>query len=138
MSTTYDEIFECFIHNTGIDTSQLPEEDSKKYDMIKNGIKHYNVIIDVDDEVGKLIPDDNTETINVDLDDTRLLLLAYCIKYIYLENQLIAFEELWFPYQKEIGIKNYGDQIKGRERTLERVKKEINIYLTKIEDSSIM
>lgn len=138
MNTTYDEIFQCFIDNCGIDTSALPKEDYKKYNMIINGIRHYNSIIDEDDAIGKLTYDNQTETVSAKLDDTRLLILAYCIRYTYLENQLIEFEEIWAPFQDEIGIKNYGDQIKGRENTLERTEKKILELLSTIEDSNLM
>ncbi len=138
MNTTYNDIFDCFVENCGVDTSQLPIENSKKYNMIINGIRHYNSMIDEQDEIGQLSYDNDTEAIGVLLDDTRLLMLAYCMKYVYLENQLVGFEELWSPFQSEIGIKNYKDQIKGRENTLDRTQQKILELLSKIEDKNLM
>ena len=136
--TTYDDIFKCFVVNAGIDTSRLPSEDYKIHDMIINGINHYNSKIGSSDYLGELAGNNLTEAINLKLDGTRLLLLAYCIKYVYLENQLVEFEELWTPFQKDMGFKNYREQVRGRESTLERTEQKILEYLSKIEDRSLM
>lgn len=133
--TTYDEIFECFLKNTGIDTTRLPTTDEAIYAIINNGVSHYNVYLK--DEV-PIKCDDSSETINVTLDSTRLLILAYCIKYVYLENQLVGFEELWSPFQNDLGIKNYKSQIQARQDTLDRTKQMITQLLTSTEDASIM
>lgn len=138
MLTTYDQIFQSFIDNCGIDVFRLPTEDSKKYDMIRNGTKHYNTFIPDDDITYGITGDDLTETVDKELDGTRLLIYAYCLKYVYLENQLVGFEELWTPFQREVGIKNYSSQVKGRENTLERVNHKIIEYITLLEDQSIM
>ena len=136
--TNYNEIFKCFIKNCGVNTSKLPASDIGKYDMITNAIRHYNTIISEYDDVGRLSGDNQAELINVLLDDTRLLILAYCIKYVHLENQLVGFQELWSPFQKEVGIKDYRSQVQGRENTLERTSQKIIELLTSLEDGSIM
>lgn len=136
--TSYDQIYQCFIDNCGVDTGKLPQTDEGKYNMIINAVKHYNSQISEYDAIGKLVCDNSTEIINVELDDTRLLILAYCLKYVYLENQLVGFEELWSPFQKEVGIKDYRSQIQGRENTLVRTEHKITELLTSIEDASIM
>jgi len=138
LNTTYDDIFTCFLENTGVDISRLPQTDVGKYEMIHNAIRHYNSKISDLDEVGKLTYDDDTEKINVKLDDTRLLILAYCMKYVYLENELVAFQALWSPFQREIGIKDYRSQVQGRENTLQRTEQKIYEFLSVIEDKSIM
>lgn len=135
MNTSYDEIFQCFLSNCGIDTSELPEDQQMIYAMIKNGIRHYNNIIE---EEYIIVADDTTETINMQLDDTHMLILAYSIRYTYLENQLIGFEEIWHTFQKEIGFKNYKDQITSRQATLERTKNKIIELISNIEDKNIM
>jgi hypothetical protein len=132
--TTYDEIFESFLNNCGVDTSRLPTNESI-YQMIENAINHYNVFLK--DET-PIICDDNTETINVKLDGARLLILAYCLKYVYLENELVGFQELWSPFQKEVGIKDYRGQVSGRENTLKRTTDKIIELVSSIEDKSIM
>ncbi|MGJ0846630.1 hypothetical protein ACR77J_08070 [Tissierella praeacuta] len=138
MNTTYDEIFQCFLENCGVDPSRLPTDEEKIYDLIKNAIRYYNAEIDILDAVGKLSYNDTLEEINVTLDDTRMMLLVYCLKYIYLENQLIEFQEIWSPYQQELGFRNYKDQVGGRERSLERVRQDILKYLFRIENKDII
>lgn len=136
MNTTYDDVFQCFILNTGIDTSRLPTEDYKIHHMITNGINHYNFRVDKID--GSISGNNATEKLNTQLDGVRLLLLAYCIKYVHLENQLVEFEELWTPFQRDLGFKNYRDQIVGRENTLKRTEQKIIEYLSELEDKSLM
>jgi hypothetical protein len=134
--TNYDEIFSVFLDNCRVDNSTLPYDDEGKYSMIHNGIRHYNSKVDSSET--KLTYDDLMEQINVQLDDTRLLLLAFCIRYSELENNLIEFEQVWQPFQKEVGQKFYGEQIKGREGTLERTEKRITELLTDLDSGSIM
>lgn len=137
-NTTYDDIFQCFLENCGIDPSRLPTDETLIYNLIKNAIRYYNAEIDELDNVGKLTYDDSTEEINVALDDIRLLLLAFCLKYIYLENQLIEFQEIWTPFQQEIGFRNYREQVSGREATLSRAKQDITKYLFRLENVNLM
>jgi len=135
MNTSYDEIFTCFINNCGIDTSRLPTEDSKLYEMIKNAIIHYNVFLK---DESPIIGNDEEELLNTELDGSRLLILAYCLKYVYLENELVGFEELWSPFQQEVGIKDYRSQVFARQDTLNRTTNKIIELLTSIEDRSLM
>lgn len=136
--TTYDEIFTCFIENCGVDVENLPESDEGKYNMIQNSALHYNVIIDSGDETGEITCSDESETIDKKLDGTRLLILAYCLRYNVLDNQLVGFEELWHPHQKEYGTKNYREQISARQRTLGRTNFKLVELLRKIDNPSLM
>lgn len=135
-NTNYDQIYSVFVDNCGVDTSTLPSDDEGKYKIIRNGARHYNT--KVDDGETKLVCDDDTESINIELDDTRLLILAFCMKYTQLENELVKFEQIWQPFTKEMGQKFYGEQIKGRESTLERVERKIIELLTDLDSGSIM
>lgn len=133
--THYDDIIKCFINNCGVDTSRLPKTDEKIYDMIQNAIDHYNVYLKDESPVSG---NNEVETLNVKLDSARLLILAYCLKYVYLENELVGFQELWSPFQQDIGVKDYRSQVSGRENTLKRTNDKIIELLTSIEDRSIM
>lgn len=135
MNTSYDEIFESFLMNCGIDTSELPKDQDKIYLIINNAVNHYNNFMEEDYCIEA---DNKTETISKKLNGSCLLILAYCIKYTYLENQLIEFEEIWSPFQKEIGFKNYKDQVTSREKTLERTKSRIIELISNIEDRNLM
>lgn len=133
--TSYDDIMSCFVKNCGVDTSNLPTDEEKLYGMIQNGLNHYNVYLK---DESPIQGDDDTEMLNTSLDGTRLLILAFCLKYVYLENQLVGFQELWSPFQNELGIKNYKAQVDGREKTLERTRQKIIELVTTIEDVNIM
>ncbi|APR02491.1 TPA: hypothetical protein ACXDAY_002073 [Clostridium botulinum] len=135
MNTSYDEIFESFLLNCGIDTSELPKDQNKIYSIINNAVNHYNNFMEEDYYI---TTNNETETIDKRLDGSCLLILAHCIKYTHLENQLIEFEEIWSPFQKEIGFKNYKDQIASREKTLERTKNKIIELISNIEDRNLM
>ncbi|MCD3217958.1 hypothetical protein G8S55_12120 [Clostridium botulinum C] len=130
--TSYDEIFTCFLDNCGIDTDNLPKSNEGKYKLIHNAIIHYNTVID--ESYTNLNYDDEKERVNILLDNNQLLLLAYCLRYSYLENELIEFEELWQPFQKEVGQKFYREQLQGRESTLARTQNKINELLNNMED----
>ncbi len=135
-NTSYDEIYICFRRNCGVDSSTLPKTDEGKYELIHNAVMHYNTKVDSSET--QLICNDELEEINVKLDSNRLLLLAYCLKYSVLENELEAFEQVWQPFTKEMGQKFYKDQIKGRENSLDRVNFKILELLTKLDSGSIM
>lgn len=134
--TSYDDIYSTFLDNCGVDTSTLPNTNDGKYQMIRNGVRHYNS--KVDDYETKIICNDIMEEINIELDDTRLLILAFCIKYTLLENQLINFEQVWQPFTKDIGQKFYREQISGRENMLDRTERKIIELLTDLDSGSIM
>lgn len=133
--TTYDDIWQTFVDNCML-TDIIPTTDESRYILIHNGIKRYNSSVSGNEL--KLTYDDTLEIINTTLDDTRLLLLAYCIRYTFLENELISFEQIWQSFSKDVGIKFYGDQIKGREATLQRTKQEISQLLLNIESYSFL
>lgn len=135
MSTTYDDIYSCFLDNCRVDNSCLPVTDKGKYAMIRNGCKIYNS--KMEDSI-VLKADDLTETINVELDDARLLVLAYCLKLNYHENDLTEFTSVWSLYQKEIGFKDYSYQIKAKEANIERTEQKITELVTNIVGFGIM
>jgi hypothetical protein len=128
--TTYDDIWQTFRDNCGVDKDTLPQDDEGKYILIRNGIRKYNTWIDFED---KLIGDDALEIINKDIDDNRILILAYCIKHTVLENALTEYEQVWQPFTKEIGQKFYKDQINGRETRIQATKQEILQHISNIE-----
>lgn len=134
-TTTYDEIIKSFVNNCGVDTSRLPDDEEKLYDIIQNAISHYNAHLK---DESPIVGNNDLECLNIFLDGTRLLILAYCTKYIHLENHLVEFQELWFPFQHDLGIKNYKSQVDGREKTLERTEKKIIELKSTLEDPSIM
>ena len=136
MNTTYDSIWACFYDNCGVDKSTLPQTDEGKYILINSGCMYYNTLIDKSET--KIQCDDLTETINMLLDDNRLLILTYCMRYRFLENELIRYEQVWQPLSNDIGQKFYKDQLSGREKTLSNTKTEIIRLLNNIDNMSYL
>lgn len=134
MKTSYDEIFTCFIENCKGSQRNIPTTNEGKYAMIHNAIRHYEN--KMEDEF--ITYDDMTETINKKLDNSRLLILAYCIKLIYHENELTEFTSIYSTLQKEIGFKDYREQIKARESNITRTEQKITELITNIENFTIM
>lgn len=135
-NTTYNQIWECFVNNCMVDIAMLPQTDEGKYILISEGCRYYNTLID-DAEVN-LKNNNELEKINVKLDDKRILLLAYCIRYKFLENEKIRFEQVWQPLSRDIGIKSYRDQINSRKETLDKTEREINRLLSRIDTMSFL
>lgn len=131
--TTYDDIFDCFTDNFQVDSNLLPQTDEGKYRMINNAIKHYNNKMQ-----DNIKCENTTETINRELDDDNLLVVAHYIKLIYLQNDLSDFLSIYSTFQKEIGFKDYKDQLQGRERQIEKLEDKIDELITNMEDDSIM
>lgn len=131
--TSYDDIFETFVLNCG-SREDIPDDDEGKYQMIHNAGIHYTIFVESED----VVFDDENEQINMDLSSREKLIYAYCIKYVMLQNQLEEFEEIWLPFQKEMGFKNYKYQLDGRKETIRSTERKILQILTSIEDNSIM
>lgn len=136
MNTTYDTIWRCFYDFSGVEKSSLPQTDDGKYILINNGCMHYNTLIDKGET--KIKCDDYMENINMVLDDDRLLLLAYCMKYRFLENEDVRFKQMWQPFSNDVGQKFYREQISGRKETLDNTKAEITRLLNNLDNMSYL
>jgi hypothetical protein len=134
MGVSYDSIFTCFMENCRGSQKSIPSSDEGKYEMIHNACRHYG---NKTEEVA-LVWDDITETLNVELDDDRLLILAYCIKLAYHENELTEFTSIFATFQKEIGFSSYQAQVKAREANVIRTEQKITELITNISSFSIM
>lgn len=130
--TTFEEIWKCFYNNCMVDKATLPQTEEGQYILINSGCMYYNTLIDETET--KIKCNDLTELINIKLDDNRLILLANCMRYRFLENELISFEQVWQPFSSEVGQKNYKAQIDARNFRLETTKKEIGRLLDSIDN----
>lgn len=118
---TYDDMYKCFMVNCKVDGSTLPTEQEKIYDMIENAVMYYNNKRKT--EIGW---SRDTETIDTFLDNNELLIMAHCIKLIYLENELNYFVSVWDTFQVEVGRKGYNYQVKAKERLIEKQEEKID------------
>lgn len=95
--------------------------------MIKNAVRHYNQrarkysgFIN-----GGLSCDEMMESLNVKLSDTELLLLSNILGYTFCRNKLNEFVSVYSVFAKEMGFKDYKNQLDGRNREVERFEEEI-------------
>jgi hypothetical protein len=128
MQTTYDQIWEAFLENCKTTDFDLPQTDEGIYKKIKNGVMHFNNKLRTEVEC-----DDLTETLSEELDNDHLLILAHFIRLIFLINQKTYFENLWQPFQKDVGLKNFSSQIKSLESSVESEKHEIDMLIRNME-----
>jgi hypothetical protein len=128
--TSYDIIWTTFLENCKVDDIDLPQTDDKMYEAIKNAVLHFNNRLR-----DTLQCDDTNEQVSRDLTDDDLLILAHYIRYIFLKNQHTYFINLWQPFQKEIGLKNYKTQVDSLEMSMKMEKGEIEeLIMNKADD----
>jgi len=112
--TTYDDVWTSFMENGQFAEIDLPKSDEKIYSTIQNAVKHFN------NKMGTSYKCDNTtETLNVELTDSQLIILAYFIKIIFRKNQLSSFQSLYQPFQADMGFKNYSAQLNSIKASIE-------------------
>lgn len=140
MKYSYDELWKIFVLNCQVDKSTLPQTEQGQYDLIFSGIEYYNTLVE-DDEIA-IIGNEYTEQININKDGKknakRLRLIAYCMRYRFLENQLLRYEEIWQPLMADLGQKNYRDQVSARKETLYKTEREIIRLLNRLDDMEFL
>lgn len=115
MNTSYNEIYQAFLNNCKVSDIDLPSTDEGKYEQIKNALMYFN------NRMGtSFVANDETETVNGELSESHLLILANYIRWVFLINQKTYFESLWQPFSSDVGIKNFGTQIKSLESSIEK------------------
>lgn len=119
--TTYDEIYSEFLTNTETENINLPSSTEKIYKYINGAVRLFNNRLQTDIKC-----DDNAETLNKDLDDNELLILAHFLRLMFLKNQLTYFTTLYSPFEKDIGVRNFQSQSKALESIVENEKNTID------------
>ena len=75
--------------------------------------------------------DNDSESINLELDSTNLLILSYLIASVIASNKVSEFTDVWGTFAKEAGITNYNAQVNARQ---ERQHEFENKAISLIED----
>lgn len=127
--TSYDTIWNTFLNNTKVDDLDLPQTPIKIYDAIHNGILHFNNRLREN-----LDYDDDLEQVDRDLSGDNLLILAHYIRYVFLLNQQTYFQNVWQPFTKDIGMKNFTAQLKSLENSVEREQETIEKLIMNMQD----
>lgn len=130
---SYDDIYETFLLNCGYDFDELPQTDTARYKVIKNAVMHYNQLAKKYEGrlQGGVICDDGSESINVELTDTELLILAYIIAENIARTKLVEFNSIYGTYSAELGFQNYKAQCEVRQYTIQQFRDR---YMTLIHD----
>ena len=84
MGTTYDEIYQFFINNISVDQLSLPNTVEGQYELIRNGIAHYN-----NKSRKSLVADDKTEMIDKQLNNDEMMAIGHILRLILLQNLLM-------------------------------------------------
>ena len=124
--TTYDDIWETFLTICGYDYSELPQEDIKIYLLIKSGLRVYNQLADKYENriQGNLEMNDASETLNIKLEDTEMLIFVNLMASVFAYNKYTEFTSVWSTFTKETSITNYRAQCQAREYTVQCFKDE--------------
>jgi len=133
MNTTYDEIYQFFINNISVDQLSLPNTVESQYELIRNGIAHFNNRMqDV------LSGDDQLESVSRLLTSNEMLVLVHIIKLILTNNILMYKSSVLIGFTKEIGAKNVGDQLSALRILVANEENEIEMIIFRADNSSIM
>lgn len=126
--TSYDLVWETFLNNCKVSDIDLPQIPEQIYEVIKNGVMHFNNRLREE-----LICDDLNEVLDKDLSNDHLLILAHYIRLIFLNNQKTYFESLWQPFQKDVGLRNFGTQLKSLEISVKEQQRTIDSLIMNME-----
>ncbi|PAD85031.1 hypothetical protein CHH57_01595 [Niallia circulans] len=119
--TSYDEIWTTFLNNCKVSDLDLPQTNKAIYESIRNAVMYMNNRLRTD-----LICDDVKETLDKEITQDHLLILANYIRYIFLINQKTYFENLWQPFSKDVGLKNFSTQLNSLKSSIELQDKTID------------
>jgi hypothetical protein len=127
--TTYDIIWTKFFTICKIDNFNLPQTNEGIYNMIQNGVALYNNRLR-----DSLECTNETETVNRELNNDELLLVANFIKLSYLENEKNYFIDVWQPFAKDIQIHNYQATLKGKQEAVYTQEAEIDKLILNMQE----
>lgn len=131
--TTYDELYELFITNCRADGLSLPRTNEQKYNVIKNATMLYNNRLR-----DNLICDDETETINGELNDDQKLVIAHYIRLTLLKNIRTYKNSIFTTFTQEIGVRNINAQLSSLKDEIEEEENTISMLIFNMTDESIM
>jgi hypothetical protein len=127
--TSYDQVWQTFLNNCKVSDIDLPQTPEKIYETIRNGVMHFNNRLREE-----VVCDDINETLDKELNNDLLLILAHFIRLIFLDNQKTYFESLWQPFSKDVGLKNFGTQLKSLETSVDKQERTIDSLIMYMED----
>jgi hypothetical protein len=127
--TSYDQVWETFLNNCKVSDIDLPQTPEQIIAQLKNAVMHFNNKFRTNIECY-----DELEELSEELDNDYLLILAHYIRLIFLRNQKTFFEALWQPFSKDVGLKNFGTQLKSLEVSIKEQERTIDNLVANMED----
>ncbi|KON87345.1 hypothetical protein AF332_11250 [Sporosarcina globispora] len=127
--TTYDQIWQTFLNNCKVSDIDLPNTPEKIYEQIRNATMHFNNRLRK-----KIMCDDITETVSEELSEDSLLILAHYIRLLFLVNQKTYFESLWQPFSSDVGLRNFGTQLRSLETSVKEQERTIDTLIMYTEE----
>lgn len=127
--TTYDKLWETFIQKCKISDIDLPQIPEAIYQTIQGALLSYN-----NRKRDNITGDDTIEELSRELSTDELLILAHYIRLSILENQLIFFTNTWQPFSADVGLRNFGTQLKTLEKLVENENKKIDSLIANTEE----
>jgi hypothetical protein len=118
--TSYDQIWTSFLTNCKASDIDLPQLPAQIYEAIHNAIRHFNNRLR-----DTLAWDDVLEIVNRELSGDHLLILSHYLRLIFLINQKTYFEGLWQPFAKDVGLRNFGTQLRSLETSVQEQRQTI-------------
>lgn len=127
--TNYDLIWSTFLNNCKTSDFDIPSTPDKIYEVIKNAVLHFN-----NKFRDNLKCDDTLETLDRQLSEDHLLILAHFIRLIFLINQRTYFQNLFQPFASDIGLKNFGTQLRSLDTSIKEEKDTIDTLINNMEE----
>lgn len=122
--TTYDMVWKTFLNNCKVSDIDLPKTTEKIYEEIKNGVILFNNRMRT-----HILCHDDTETLSENLSEDDLIILANFIRLVFLINQETYFQSIFQPFASDIGLKNFGTQLKTLETSIAKQKSFIDYLI---------
>lgn len=127
--TSYDQVWQTFLNNCKVSDIDLPQTPEKIYEHIKNAVMHFNNKLRT-----SVVCDDIMEELNQELSEDHLLILAHYVRYLFLINQKTYFESLWQPFSSDVGLKNFGTQLRSLDTSIKEEKDNIDTLINNMEE----
>ncbi len=124
MSTTFDDVWRCFLNNCRVSDIDLPNTNEEIHEAIKNATMYFNNKMRTSIQCNTEI-----ETFSVELSEDHLLILANFIRLTFLVNQRTYLESLWQPFASDVGLRNFGTQINSLKASVQEQEKKLDILI---------
>lgn len=124
----YNVIYDKFLNLSGYDYAELPQDDESIYRLINNGVALYNSKAKKYPDIlqGKVKCDNLNETLDVELEETDLLVLVYFMCFIVASNKYTEYTSLWGTIANETGLKDYKSNCSAKKEAMDYFKNQID------------